>query len=395
MNYCLHVNFQFTPLLQEKLNDFFFARNQYALPVANDTQHTFTFDVTVNNGVYIVNGNKAPVLTLSKGSTYSFYLTQSDFSSYPLTIGTAVGTPFPSTQTTEIQLVKITFTLPFNGPSKLYYYSSNNAATGNSILFNTVPNAFTIVPLNGAYYFNGQLQPTLNLFRGTTYIFQLKNTDQTLAPFAIGLSLNNPYSAVAVVVGSYYTTFTLTVTDPSISSLIYYSTTDSLMSGVINFANFAPVGKSRRRLFIGNNVMPNCTGTYGNPRLALQMSLYCMVANINNALPPSLTSTPYVLSSTCDVIARAFLNTQVFNPLYAPPYRFCSQEPINGVDSCTVNAHIGAMLPTHRTCQAYCSSFPGTKNFIVLIVGNLLFFLQDLRALQLMFRILGFTMGIA
>jgi hypothetical protein len=54
----------------DKLNDFFFARNEYSIsPPGNDTVNTFSYDVMVQNGEFVKNGNYAPVLEMLRGST--------------------------------------------------------------------------------------------------------------------------------------------------------------------------------------------------------------------------------------------------------------------------------------------------------------------------------------
>ena len=335
--------------MQELLNDFFYARNQYALPINNSTA-TFTYDVTVNNGAYYLNGMKSPVLTLSAGSTYSFYMTPATFNAYPLAIGSAIGTPITTSQVTEIQLIKITLAIPFSVPSKLFYYSTNSAAVGSTIVVNSVPNAFTVVPKNGFYYLNGLQQPALTLFRGGAYRFQLTNTDQANFPFSIGISTTTPFAGLSVSVGSYYTTFTLTIASSATTqSLVYYSTINSNMGAAINIATYVP----------GRAI--NATTVQGNPRVALQMGLYNTIKSLQSALPPALTSKPYSLSQTCSIIARKYMTSQVMAPVFQAPLKYCSQEPINGVDSCTVNAYLGWYAPSTRTCKAYCESFQGDK----------------------------------
>jgi len=355
-DFCLHVDVKFTSVMQEKLNDYLFARNIYALPVANDTVNTFSFDVTVKNGAFVVNGNVSPVLRLLKGYTYSFFITADAYAAYPFTIGTSVGTPFTTTKTTELLLVKILFTIPFDGPSSFVYFSTNNAAKGNSILLK-MPTTLTVVPKNGYFYLNGQKQPTLTIYRGKTYTFTANNADMVGFPFAIGSTLTTPFAGTVTTVSSYSTSWTVTVTDLTTASLVYYCTTIPSMAGVINVVN-APAGSRRLATTVmSDDTVGNCTGSYSNPRLSLQMSLYCMVANLKTSLPPALTQKPYKISATCDKIVRNFMSTQVASPVVVYPNQFCNHDPLNGVDACTVNVYVGNLIG--RTCKSYCESFQG------------------------------------
>jgi hypothetical protein len=343
--------------MQEKLNDFLFARNIYALPVANDTLNTFSFDVTVKNGAFVINGNVAPILRLLKGYTYSFFITADAYAAYPLTFGTAVGAPYASSKTTELMLVKILFTIPFDS-SSFVYYSTNNAAKGNTILLK-MPTTISVVPKNGFFYLNGQKQPTLTIYRGKTYTFTASNEDLADFPFAIGRTMTTPFTGVVATVGSYATSWAVTVTDLTTASLIYYCTTIPSFSGVINVVN-APAGSRRLATsMVYDDTIANCTGSYNNPRISFQMSLYCMIANLKTSIPPALTQKPYKISATCDKIARNFLSTQVVSPIVQYPNKYCNQDPLNGVDACTVNVYVGNLIG--RTCKSYCESFQGTS----------------------------------
>ena len=105
---CLHVDLTFTPLLQAKLNDFFFARNEFALSptAANNSGDSFSFNVVVRNGVYLVGGRAAPRLEMYKGHTYAFFISQEAYLTYPLTVGTQVGSPVPTVTVTDEYLMK-------------------------------------------------------------------------------------------------------------------------------------------------------------------------------------------------------------------------------------------------------------------------------------------------
>lgn len=361
--------------MQEKLNDFVFARNIYSLPVANDTSSTFSFDVTVKNGSFIINGNTAPALKLLAGCSYSFFMAPATFATFPLTIGTAVGTPFKTSNTIELTLVKIVFTIPFSYPSSFVYYSSNSAVKGNTIL-PLIPTYYTVEPKLGFFFINDQQQPVLTIYRGTTYTFTAKNSDLINFPFSIGRTIKTSYSGVVTKKGSYWTTWTVTVTN-TITSLVYYNAFAPAMGASINVVD-AP--SPRRSLITSDTIpvkhlqqtgytLPPCSGSYKNPRQALQMSLYCLVANLPTTFSPARAQQPYKTSTICNKIISAYLPTQLYSPSVYPPNRICNSNPYNGVDACTVNAPI--RLSSDGTCRAYCGGFIGcftdsTKHYAML-----------------------------
>lgn len=97
---------------------------------------TTTLTVTATTGAYIVNGTNNPVLTMYRGQTYTFNITASG---HPLFIQT---TPAPynsynvySTGVTGngTQSGTLTFVVPSNAPSTLYYVCQIHSSMGNQI----------------------------------------------------------------------------------------------------------------------------------------------------------------------------------------------------------------------------------------------------------------------
>lgn len=129
---CLHVDVKYTPLLKQKLNDLFFARNQYSNTVLkNNTSGTFYFDTLIDkNGKYLINGNIMPALKLLKGSTYYFMMKSEDYTKFPLTFQSNAE-EIPSVKVTaksEYDMMKVTLALSFDAPNSLSYFSSNGAS---------------------------------------------------------------------------------------------------------------------------------------------------------------------------------------------------------------------------------------------------------------------------
>ena len=98
--------------------------------------------VTVSSMKYFVEGIQQGTITLYRGFTYSFDQSASSNSIHPLKISTTsdgthgggseytAGITYSGTQGTDGLL---TFTVPLDAPSTLYYYCSNHASMGGSI----------------------------------------------------------------------------------------------------------------------------------------------------------------------------------------------------------------------------------------------------------------------
>ena len=101
-----------------------------------------TFTVTVNSSKYYIDGILTKSLNLKKGYTYYFDSTDSTTNNHPLFIGTTSSggsytyeftsgvTNSPTTNET------LTFVVPSESPSKLYYNCGNHVSMGGSITIN-------------------------------------------------------------------------------------------------------------------------------------------------------------------------------------------------------------------------------------------------------------------
>ena len=95
--------------------------------------------ITVSSMKYLVEGIQQGTITLYRGFTYSFDQSASSNSIHPLKISTTsdgthgggseytTGITYSGTQGTDGLL---TFTVPLDAPSTLYYYCSNHASMG-------------------------------------------------------------------------------------------------------------------------------------------------------------------------------------------------------------------------------------------------------------------------
>ena len=98
-----------------------------------------TFTVTVSTSKYYIDGILTKSLTLKKGYTYYFDATDSTTNNHPLFIGTiSTGGSYSYEYTSGVTNSRtttetLTFIVPSDSPSTLYYNCGNHAAMGGTI----------------------------------------------------------------------------------------------------------------------------------------------------------------------------------------------------------------------------------------------------------------------
>ena len=98
-----------------------------------------TFTVTVSSSKYYIDGILTKSLTLKKGYTYFFDSTDSTTNNHPLFIGTiSTGGSYTYEYTSGVTNSRtttetLTFIVPSDSPSTLYYNCGNHASMGGSI----------------------------------------------------------------------------------------------------------------------------------------------------------------------------------------------------------------------------------------------------------------------
>ena len=101
-----------------------------------------TFTVTVNSSKYYIDGILTKSLNLKKGYTYYFDSTDSTTNNHPLFIGTtSSGGSYTYEYTSGVTNSRttnetLTFVVPSESPSKLYYNCGNHVSMGGSIKIN-------------------------------------------------------------------------------------------------------------------------------------------------------------------------------------------------------------------------------------------------------------------
>jgi len=104
--------------------------------VADIIEDEITFTVTAATGKFIIDGVDKPALTLYKGWTYTFDVSDASNASHPLRFssgGSAYNTGVTVTGTQGQAGAKVQLVVPESQPSSFIYYCTNHSGMGNSI----------------------------------------------------------------------------------------------------------------------------------------------------------------------------------------------------------------------------------------------------------------------
>lgn len=123
-----------------QLND---VNNRIGTTIASSPTTT-NYTVTVQSGVYYIDGVQKPTLTFVKGNTYIFDLSHSSNGSHPLRFATQTDASGGTQYTTGVTVngtqgqsgANITIVVANNAPSTLHYYCAIHGGMGNSITVN-------------------------------------------------------------------------------------------------------------------------------------------------------------------------------------------------------------------------------------------------------------------
>ena len=104
--------------------------------VADALEDEITFTVTAATGKFIIDGVDKPALTLYKGWTYTFDVSDNSNASHPLRFssgGSAYNTGVTVTGTQGQAGAKVQLVVPESQPTSFIYYCTNHSGMGNSI----------------------------------------------------------------------------------------------------------------------------------------------------------------------------------------------------------------------------------------------------------------------
>jgi hypothetical protein len=239
-----------------------------------------------------------------------------------------------------------------------FFFARNNYALGGPappVSENVIPITVTTLPAGqGKKYTDehGQIKPILTMVRGSTYVFDTSEATNAGHPLLVGTAENFPHenSVSAGNPGSpgSYTTFTVPLDAPD--ELSYYCLYHAGMGNTITVVD--PVRRLHEEGPITYDMA--CTQTYpDNPRMALQMSLYCLLGFIDKSIDTSIVHRDYGLSDTCETILRHNMRHQLSEETVLAPHMFCASD--SEENTCTVHADI--RLDGVNTCEKYCAQF--------------------------------------
>ena len=175
------------------------------------TGHNYT--VTVYNSgsgnKYYIDGVEAAELTLTKGLTYVFDVSDSSNSGHPFRFKDSSGNSYTTGVTTSGTAgssgATVTLVIPTYGtmPAR-YYCTAHGNSMGNTITTVDSATTFTVTVVNSGgnkFALNDIVAPTLQLVRGTTYTFDLSDPSLSGHPLAFK-SGNNSYTSGVTSTGT-------------------------------------------------------------------------------------------------------------------------------------------------------------------------------------------------
>ena len=203
---------------------------------AGATTHNYTVTVVQSGGnKYAIDGVTTAELTLVRGLTYVFDVSDSSNSGHPFRFKDASGNSFTTGVTTSGTAgqsgATVTLVVPASGTQPARYYCTvHGNGMGNTITTVNSTTNFTVTVVSSGgnkYVLNGVTTPTLQLVRGTTYVFDLSDSSVSGHPLAFK-SGNNSYTDGVTSSGTpgqsgASVTFTVPSNAPSIG-LRYYCT---------------------------------------------------------------------------------------------------------------------------------------------------------------------------
>jgi len=157
--------------------------NNYTVTVANSG----------SGNKYYIDGVEAAALTLTKGLTYVFDVSDSTNSGHPFRFKDASGNSYTTGVTTSGTAgssgATVTLVVPTSGTMPARYYCTvHGNGMGNTITTVDSTTTFTVTVANvggvNIFVLNGINNPTLQLVRGTTYTFDLSDSSVSGHPLA-------------------------------------------------------------------------------------------------------------------------------------------------------------------------------------------------------------------
>ena len=222
-----------------------------AQPTGNN--YTVTVANSGSGNKYYIDGVEAAELTLTKGLTYIFDVSDSSNSGHPFRFKDSSGNSYTTGVTTSGTAgssgATVTLVIPTSGTMPARYYCTvHGNGMGNTITTVDSTTTFTVTVVNSGgnkFALNGNTAPTLQLVRGTTYTFDLSDSSNAGHPLAFK-SGNNSYTTGVTSTGTpgqsgASVTFAVPSSAPAIG-LRYYCTVHGNAMGNTITTSGVPIG---------------------------------------------------------------------------------------------------------------------------------------------------------
>ena len=217
--------------------------NNYTVTVANSG----------SGNKFYIDGVEAAQLTLTKGLTYVFDVSDATNSGHPFRFKDASGNAYTTGVTTSGTAgssgATVTLVLASSGTLPVRYYcTAHGNGMGNTITTVDSTTTFTVLVADAGgnkFVLNGNVAPTIQLVRGTTYTFDLSDSSVAGHPLAFK-SGNNSYTTGVTSTGTpgqagASVTFTVPLSAPAIG-LRYYCTVHGNAMGNTVTTSGVPIG---------------------------------------------------------------------------------------------------------------------------------------------------------
>jgi hypothetical protein len=160
-----------------------------------------TFTVTVqsvsgyyggSSNYYFIDGTQQATISLVRGKTYTFNNNASG--SHPMYFATSSdGTTYTS-GVTNGGSSSVTFAVPLNAPSTLYYKCGVHGGMGGTIhILGPTASPLAVTVAGGKFVIGGVSQATLQLVRGETYVFNQENSTNGTHPLRLSTTSNGTH----------------------------------------------------------------------------------------------------------------------------------------------------------------------------------------------------------
>ena len=146
-------------------------------------------DVTVSGGKFVINDDSQATLQLVRGETYVFNQEDNSNGTHPIRLSET------SNGTHDIGGSSIiTFAVPLNAPSTLYYKCGNHGGMGGTInILGPTESPLDVTVSGGKFVINDDSQATLQLVRGETYVFNQEDNSNGTHPIRLSETSNGTH----------------------------------------------------------------------------------------------------------------------------------------------------------------------------------------------------------